>query len=67
VSAYINRIINVAWCFGHGILLDPEASIVSIQRAYKAAILVQRQVRPPQLAASSFSLDRFSAIARLHA
>jgi hypothetical protein len=28
VSAYINRIINVAWCFGHGILLDPEASIL---------------------------------------
>src|SRR3979411_3260290 len=27
VSAYINRIINVAWCFGHGILLDPEANI----------------------------------------
>ena len=26
VSSYINRIINVAWCFGHGILLDPEAS-----------------------------------------
>ena len=28
VSAYINRIINVAWCFGHGILLDPEAGIL---------------------------------------
>src|SRR6266436_10276439 len=28
VSAYINRIINVACCFGHGILLDPEASIL---------------------------------------
>jgi hypothetical protein len=28
VSAYINRIINVAWCFGHGILLDPEANIL---------------------------------------
>jgi hypothetical protein len=28
VSAYINRIINVAWCFGHGILLDPETSIL---------------------------------------
>jgi hypothetical protein len=28
VSAYMNRIINVAWCFGHGILLDPEASIL---------------------------------------
>ena len=28
VSAYINRIINVAWCFGHGILLDPEVSIL---------------------------------------
>jgi hypothetical protein len=30
VSAYINRIINVAWCFGHGILLDPEASILCL-------------------------------------
>jgi hypothetical protein len=28
VSAYINRIINVVWCFGHGNLLDPEASIL---------------------------------------
>jgi hypothetical protein len=28
VSAYIDRIINVAWCFGHGILLDPETSIL---------------------------------------
>src|SRR4030081_42905 len=28
VSDYINRIINVAWCVGHGILLDPEASIL---------------------------------------
>jgi hypothetical protein len=28
VSAYINCIINVAWRFGHGILLDPEASIL---------------------------------------
>ena len=28
VSAYVNRIINVAWCFGHGILLDPEVSIL---------------------------------------
>src|SRR5215471_12059348 len=25
VPAHINRIINVAWCFGHGVLLDPEA------------------------------------------
>src|SRR5262245_27540107 len=40
VSAYINRIINVAWCFGHGILLNPEASInVHFNRAYKAAIM----------------------------
>jgi hypothetical protein len=30
VSAYINRIINVAWCFGHGILLDPEVSILCL-------------------------------------
>ena len=28
VSADINRIINVALCFGHGILLDPEAGIL---------------------------------------
>src|SRR5262245_34365540 len=28
VSAYINRIINVACCFGHAILLDPEGSIL---------------------------------------
>src|SRR5882724_3142183 len=28
VSAYINRIINVASCFGHGNLPDPEAGIL---------------------------------------
>jgi len=28
VPAYIDRIINVARCFGHGILLDPEVSIL---------------------------------------
>src|ERR1700757_1146350 len=30
VSAYINRIINVAWCFGHGILFDPETNILHL-------------------------------------
>src|SRR5262245_51558667 len=38
VSAYINRIIDVAWRFGHGILLDPEASIVSVSTGATRAI-----------------------------
>src|SRR5437899_6272671 len=38
VSAYINRIINVAWCFGHSILLVPEASIQGSDSALSRGI-----------------------------
>src|SRR5262249_47479618 len=44
VSAHINSIINVAWCFGHGILLDPAPPVRSGSPAHRA---VARSTRPP--------------------
>jgi len=65
VSAYINRIINVAWCFGHGILLDPEAGILCpfqpVLQGGNCEITLRRAVVPQRPADQRLSRSTVAA------